>query len=111
VGGGGSVTVTGGTGDNILIGGTTSYDVEPAALDALMKELARTDEDFITLLAHLLSGDGENGDTLLNPTTVQSSADNNVLAGGPGNNWFFVTDGNDTIKSGTLRPGNVVTKL
>jgi Ca2+-binding RTX toxin-like protein len=111
VGGGGSVTVTGGTGDNILIGGTTSYDVEPAALDALMKELARTDEDFITLLAHLLSGDGENGDTLLNPTTVQSSADKYILAGGPGNNWFFVTDGNDTIKSGTLRPGNVVTKL
>ncbi len=111
IGGGGSVQVTGGAGDNILIGGTTSYDLEPAALDALMQEFARSDEDFITRLAHLLSGDGKNNDTLLNSTTVPASATNNVLAGGPGNNWFFVPEVNDTIKSGTLRPGNVVTKL
>ena len=76
-----------------------------------MQEFASTDEDFITRLAHLLSGDGKNNGTLLNPTTVETSATNNILVGGPGNNWFFVTEANDTIKSGTLRPGNVVTKL
>ncbi len=111
IGGGGSVQVTGGAGDNILIGGTTSYDLEPDALDALMQEFTRSDEDFITRLAHLLSGDGKNNETLLNSTTVPASATNNILAGGPGNNWFFVAEVNDTIKSGTLRPGNVVTKL
>jgi hypothetical protein len=111
IGRGGAVRVTGGTGDNILIGSVSSFDLEPAALDALMQEFARSDEDFVTRLAHLASGDGSNGDTLLNPTTVATTADKNVLAGGPGNNWFFVTDGNDIIKSGTLRPGNVVTKL
>ncbi len=111
IGGGGSAQVTGGTGDNILIAGITSYELEPAALDALMQEFARTDEDFVTRLAHLLSGDGTNGDARLNPTTVQTVKARNVLSGGPGNNWFFKSSGNDTIKAGTLRPGNVVTKL
>ncbi len=76
IGGGGVDQVQGESGDNILIGSVTSFDLEPAALDALMQEFARTDENFVTRLAHLLSGDGENADTLLNPTTVQNSADN-----------------------------------
>ncbi len=111
IGGGGSDTLTGGKGDNILIGGITSYDLQTVALEALMNEFARADEDFFTRLSHLLSGDGANGDSLLNSTTVHTDEETNLLSGGPEYNWFFVSDGQDTIKPGSLRPGDVVTKL
>ena len=111
IGGDGADQVIGGAGDNILIGGVTAYDLVPAALDALMLEFAGTDGDFLTRLTHLLGGDGANGPTLLNPATVRADPSANFLSGGPGNNWFFARAGVDTITPGTLRPGNVVTKL
>jgi hypothetical protein len=104
--------VIGGAGENILIGGETVHDLVPAALDAIMREFARTDEDFTTRLTHLLSGDGANGDSLLNPTTVSTREETNSLAGGKYRaNWFFVKDRRDVIKPGTLHRFDVITKL
>ena len=111
IGGGGLDQAIGGQGDNILIGGTTSYDLQATALEAVMSEFARTDEDFLSRLTHLLSGDGSNGDTLLNPTTVASHKKGSVLSGGAGANWFIVADGKDQIKAGTRHTNDVVTKL
>ena len=112
IGGGGRDQVMGGAHDNILIGGTTSSDLQPAALEAIMQEFARTDEDFLTRLpAHLLSGDGSNAAALLNPTTVASHDKGSVLTGGAGPNWFIVADGKDQIKAGTRHKNDVVTNL
>ncbi len=89
IGGGGPDQLNGGAGDNILIGGTTSYDLQAAALEAVMSEFARTDERFLTRLTHLLSGNGANDPVMLNPGTVQSDDEVNILTGGTGRNWFF----------------------
>jgi RTX calcium-binding nonapeptide repeat (4 copies) len=109
IGGGGPDQLNGGSGDNILIGSTTSYDLQAAALEAVMSEFARTGEDFLTRLTHLLSGNGANDPVMLNPGTVQSDDAVNILTGGTGPNWFFQSAGPDLINAADRKPGDVVT--
>jgi len=74
-----------------LIGGTTSYDNNAAALAALLAEWSRTDIDYATRIAHLtgsFSG-GLNGNYLLNTSTVKTDASVNNLYGGAGMDWYF----------------------
>ena len=111
IGGGGLDHSTGGKGDNILIGGTTSYDLQATALEAIMTEFDRPDEDFLTRLTHLLSGDGPNDPVMLNPGSVQSDGAANVLTSGAGANWFFTVAGLDVIKPEGRKSGDVVTPL
>ena len=111
IGRGGLDQVQGGSSDNILIGGTTSYDLQAASLEAVMTEFDRTDEDFITRLTHLLSGDGPNDPIMLNPASVQTDGAANVLTSGTGTNWFFTVAGVDVITPKGRKPGDVVTPL
>jgi hypothetical protein len=84
-------------GGAILIGGTTDYDGNPAALAALLAEWTSSN-DYATRMAHLtgmMSG-GLNGGYLLKASTTHSSTDtvhDNGLAdklyGATGMDWFF----------------------
>src|SRR5262249_35774406 len=54
IGGLGADTLTGGAGDDILVAGTTLYDNNRAALDALMLEWSQTAVPYATRVKHLL---------------------------------------------------------
>src|SRR6266446_10861510 len=53
IGGAGQSTLQAGAGGDILIGGTTTYDNNAAALAAVLAEWSRTDIDYLTRIAHL----------------------------------------------------------
>ena len=74
-----------------MIGGTTSYDNNAAALAALLAEWSRTDVDYLTRIAHLTgsSSGGLNGNYLLNTNTVKADGSVNDLYGGAGMDWYF----------------------
>jgi hypothetical protein len=117
IGGAGGDTlgeVAANTGDNILIGGTTDYDQNLAALEAVFAEWTRTDLGFNDRASDLLNGTNGQGATplnivngqlvLLNNATVHADNAADTLTGGgkgtsgtgTGRNWFFV-DADDTI--------------
>lgn len=78
--------LNGGDEDDLLIGGTTDYDTNDAALSAIMAEWSRTDIDYATRMAHLVSGIGV---PALNGSTVHSNGGANQLTGGLGQDLFF----------------------
>jgi Ca2+-binding RTX toxin-like protein len=91
IGGAGQATLEAGAGGDILIGGTTAYDNNAAALAAVLAEWSRTDIDYTTRIAHLtgnMSG-GLNGSYLLKAGTVQGNGLADNLYGGPGMDWYF----------------------
>jgi hypothetical protein len=73
-------TLVGGNGDDILIGGTTAYDLEMdlASLQAIMTYWAGTTDDFPTRMANLLSG---NGVPLLDASMVVNNGGGNTMLG------------------------------
>jgi len=79
---GGPDLILGGGGDNILIGGTTNYDRDVAALDAIMAEFTRTDEGFNQRVNNIMNGHGllKGTGLRLNRTTVH--ADNSPTSSG-----------------------------
>jgi Ca2+-binding RTX toxin-like protein len=105
-------------GDNLLIGGTTNWDMNLAALQAIMAEWDRTDLGFAARVSDLLHGSNRLGKTPLNqvngqlilltpatnPTssngTVHGDTSPDVLVGGLGHNWFFY-DADDTLNPKT----------
>ncbi len=110
-----------GVGDDIVIGGTTDYDLTSTkmtydqkfvALEAIMAEWGRTDANYLTRVHHLdgsLSG-GLNGSFLLNGTTVHDNGQVDTLFGAPSPalDWFFA-DITDVIKG--KRTGEVLTTI
>jgi hypothetical protein len=106
IGGAGPDTLdaSGASSDNILIGGTTDFDTNLAALDAIFAEWTRTDLGFRDRFNDLTSGSSGalnkvNGVLiLLTPTTVHADSSPDTLIGtnqtDPGtgkraHNWFF----------------------
>jgi acrosin len=113
IGGGGADTldVSGATSDNILIGGTTDFDTNQAALNAIFAEWTRTDLGFRDRFSDLTNGSNgalnvaNNQLILLNPNTVHADLSPDTLIGGTKtdpttglrlHNWFFF-DINDVI--------------
>jgi hypothetical protein len=96
IAGGLPATIQGGTGDNILIGGSTQWDSDPMALAAIMAEWTRTDETYAQRVDHLLNGGGLNGSYLLNTSTVTGNGGGNTLLGGTGLNLYFGNPNLDT---------------
>jgi hypothetical protein len=84
-----SATIQGGSGDNILIGGTTQRDTDPIALTAIMAEWTRPDATYGERVDHLLNGGGMNGAYLRNASTVTGNGAGNTLLGGSGLNLYF----------------------
>ncbi len=81
--------LTGSNDEDILVGGTTAYDSNPSALAAIMAEWTRTDLSYAAQVQHLLYGGGNNGLTVLNPTTFNTNGGHNTLTGGPGLDLFY----------------------
>lgn len=122
IGGGGMDTLRAGTGDDILIGDSTVYDANQAALLALAAEWNRTNIGYQPRVQDLF-GDGPgglNGTFLLNQSVHRDTAIDQIF-GGPGQDWFwssaslttaskitnFVDDEVATLTSDTVNP-NVV---
>jgi hypothetical protein len=93
------------SGDNLLIGGTTDFDTNLVALNAIFAEWTRTDLSFRARFSHLSSGGGLNGSYLLTSTTVHADSAPDTLIGSnqtdPAtgkrvHNWFFY-DADDTL--------------
>src|SRR5262249_12870873 len=91
IGGAGQSTLQAGSGGAILIGGTTDYDNNAAALAAILAEWGRTDIDYTTRIAHLMGtmSGGLNGAYLLNASTVHDNGLADTLTRGAGLDWFF----------------------
>jgi hypothetical protein len=85
IAGAGASTLLGGTDQSILIGGSTSYDMMPDQLVAIMDYWAGTD-DYDTRLFNLTHGIGV---PLLDASTVTGNGGGNTLTGGPGRNLFY----------------------
>jgi hypothetical protein len=119
IGGGGVDHLFGGSGQAILIGGTTDYTqpgLNSAALDAIFQEWNRTDLGFDDRVSDLMTGSSSQGVTannvvagmtiLLNSTTVHDDLAADVLTGGTGRDWFFISPG-DLLANN--KPGDMVT--
>jgi hypothetical protein len=91
IGGAGQATLQAGGGGDILVGGTTAFDNNSAALAAILAEWSRTDIDYVTRIAHLTGGlgGGLNGNEFLNANTVSTNNLADSLYGGAGMDWFF----------------------
>jgi Ca2+-binding RTX toxin-like protein len=97
-------TLIGGDGDDILIGGTTAYDLEAgmASLQAIMAYWAGSADDYATRVNNLITGNGVPALAPYDPTQmtgqVVGNGGGNTLTGGPGLDLFFgdqVLDMND----------------
>lgn len=101
IGGTGSDRLVGNSDDDILIGGTTAYDADGLALDAIMAEWT-SDRDYVTRVNNLRGVVGTG--TKLNGTyyliaadpqqpnvaaTVFDDDERDVMTGGNGFDWFF----------------------
>jgi Ca2+-binding RTX toxin-like protein len=127
IGGSGRDLLLGGSGasrleatsmEDIVVAGTSAYDLTVpstqtlAALDAIMAEWGRTDIDFLTRVGHLqgtLAG-GLNGASFLNTSTVHDNGvkDTIVLSGQP--EWVFLSAKGQDVDRKPL-PGDVFTQV
>jgi Ca2+-binding RTX toxin-like protein len=117
IGGAGADTLdtSGASSDNILVGGTTDFDTNLAALDAILAEWTRTDLGFKDRFSDLTSGTNGSAATplnrvkgqliLLTPNTVHADSSPDTLigtnrtdpaTGKRAHNWFWY-DADDTI--------------
>src|SRR5438093_9176751 len=99
IGGAGQATLQAGAGGDILIGGTTAYDNNAAALAAVLAEWSRTDIDYTARMADLTNTTG--GMNVINgmyfflnngmsgPRTVFGNGLADNLYGGAGLDWYF----------------------
>jgi Ca2+-binding RTX toxin-like protein len=111
IGGGGSDTLnadTGGLGEDILIGGRTTFDRNTAALKLIKAEWTRPDNllsDYKTRVGHLMSGGGLNGTIRLNATTVFADGAKDLLTtSATGGLDFLFLDSVDVLTR-SLKPG------
>jgi hypothetical protein len=82
IAGGAASTLLGGAGEDFLIGGTTAYDADPAGLNAVRDEWARTDVDYQTRKTNLRTG-------LLAGANVVSNGQTNTLTGEADRDLYF----------------------
>jgi hypothetical protein len=93
-------TLLAGDDQDILIGGSTAYDMDLASLKAIMDYWSGTSDDYATRVSNLTSG---NGVPLLDATTVTGNDGSNLMTG-QGGLALIYTDGLDSI--GGFDPGS-----
>jgi RHS repeat-associated protein/uncharacterized repeat protein (TIGR01451 family) len=92
--GGGAAVLHAGSGGDLLIGGSTTYDANLAALLALVQEWGRTDISYAQRVQDL-SGSGsvgQNGAIVLTAQTIARDTALSQLFGGAGPNWFWLSE-------------------
>jgi len=93
IGGTGADRIEGHADEDILIAGTTAYDANPTALNAILNEWASSGSNASRML-HIQTGTGLTlgfrlvGDDGANQTVFNDN-DADVLTGGNGIDWFF----------------------
>jgi hypothetical protein len=102
--------------DNIEIGGTTDWDANLAALEAIQAEWDRTDLSLNDRYNDLFHGGNPvelnvvNGqEILLNNSTIHVDTSPDTLTGGSGHNWYLV-DADDMITN-LIPASDIVTNL
>jgi Ca2+-binding RTX toxin-like protein len=96
IGGAGADTLIGGVGNDILIAGTTTYEHNTAALDAILASWSTPNATFNNIIKALRSGVGPKQQYSLGSATVPDHHSPDVLTGGIGRDWFWVAS-DDTI--------------
>ncbi len=91
-----------------MIGGTTSYDNNVAALLAIQAEWSRTDLAYVDRVNHIMNGGGLNDPYLLNTSSVFADGAVDTLTGGQQLDLFFI-DAFDTITDLNKKGETVVT--
>ena len=97
IGGGGVDNITGGPADDIVIGGSTDWDTNTAALTSLLREWSRTDTaaTYQHRIDDLRTGTADparlNGGYFLNAQTVHDDGQADVLRGSGGTDWFWAS--------------------
>ena len=91
IGGIGADVLRGGSGQDILIGGTTVYDTDVASLRSLMAEWKRTDQNYQQRINHLIgaTSGGQNGTVQLKSSKITDDAVVDQIFGGQGTDWFW----------------------
>ncbi len=104
IGGIGKDDIAGGAGDDLLVGGYTSYDTRVENLRLIMAEWNST-RDYETRVANLrtsagpvLSGKGVRLKTTRIDRTVFEDTDKDTLKGGDNRDWCFADLGWDDLK-------------
>jgi hypothetical protein len=77
-----SSVLLGGDGEDLLIGGTTAYDLDLAALARIQAEWIRTDIDYETRVANLTTDNGVDVPKLISGETVFGNGGGNIVSGG-----------------------------
>jgi Ca2+-binding RTX toxin-like protein len=89
IGGTGADTIAGGIADDLIIHGSTRYDANTTALDALLAEWSRTTATYALRVSHLRTGiGGLNGANKLTGAITDDIA-TDTMAGAGGQDWFF----------------------
>ncbi len=81
-----------------MIGGKTSFDCNPAALLAILRECSSVD-DYATRIGKIrgTTGGGLNGTNYLNSSAVPDDGAADMLTGAAGLDWFRANQAQDTI--------------
>src|SRR5262249_33556023 len=85
--------------DDILIGGTTSYDSNTSALQAILSEWKRTDETYAVRISNIrgTTTGGLNGTFFFKSSTVFDDSVADTLTGGLGLDWFWANLAQDSL--------------
>jgi Ca2+-binding RTX toxin-like protein len=103
IGGADADTLTGSAGDDILMAGMTAFDVDQAALDAIMAEWtsARTYAERVANLQGVGTGLRANGDYFLKVSGSDATAFDDAaadhLSGTSGTDWYFAKRSSGTL--------------
>jgi hypothetical protein len=85
------------TGDDILIGGRTTYDTNQAAIAAIMSEWTNNAATFVNRISTLTtSGTTTGGFKLVAKSTVLDDVSVDTFVGGADTDWFFAHLANET---------------
>jgi Ca2+-binding RTX toxin-like protein len=87
VGGNGQDFMVGGTGEDVMMGSTLTNSTRDA-MEAVLREWARTDISNAVRVRHLELGGGLNGAVRITQQTVSDDAAGDRMTGGAGSDWF-----------------------
>jgi hypothetical protein len=100
--------LTAGTGDGIVIGGSTTYDANVSALAGLLAEWSQQGLTYTQRVQAMAAG-GTSA-LLLTPQTVTPDQPGNKLSGGAGSDWFWLAfNATAADKLGGAGAGEIVT--
>ena len=98
IGGTGADLLQGGTDGDLLLSGSSTFETDPAILQALLVEWA-SGNSYQSRVDHLLGNTGGGANTMftLNPATVTNDANADYLTGNARQDWFLASSLQDVL--------------